>query len=287
MAAEEPSYLGTELDLFARKTEQDSCLETTEVLYKPSASVDQTDIEFLVPGVSETYIDVNLKLFIRGEIIKRDGTELVESDYTAGVNNLLHSLFSQSTISLNGTQITQASQLYCYREYLETLLTYGTDPAESHLRMAFWELYGGNFKAGDCSKPAEFSNAGFCARWNHTKNSQGVQMYCRIHADICSVTLLLNSGVKNQIKLTKAKSSFYLLTTKENGKVYFKIQEALLYAKRIKPCPSVLTGHTVTRLAGYPITYNLTRVELKTFTFSSGSQSLSIDDADWPASRNA
>jgi len=53
-------------------------------------------------------------------------------------------------------------------------------------------------------------------------------MYGRIHADICNVPLLFISGVKIQIKLTKAKSSFYLLTTKENGKVYFKIQEALL-----------------------------------------------------------
>ena len=143
MAAEETSYLGTEFDLFGRKAKQDSCLETTEVIYKPIASVDQKDIESLVPGNSETYFDLNLKLFIRGNIIKRDGTKLAETDYTAGVNNLLHSLFSQCTISLNDTQITQASELYCCRAYLETLLTYGTDPAESHLRMAFWEQDGG------------------------------------------------------------------------------------------------------------------------------------------------
>ena len=95
MAAEGPSYLGTEFDHFARKAKQDSCLETTEMIYKPIASVDQTDIQFLVPGDSDTYIDLYLKLFIIGKIIERDGTELAETDYTAGVNNLLLSLFSQ------------------------------------------------------------------------------------------------------------------------------------------------------------------------------------------------
>ena len=101
--AEEPSFLGTEFDLFGRKPKQDICLNTTETLYKPIASVDHTDIGFLIPGDSDTYIDLNLKLFIRGKLVKKVGTDLAEADFTAGINNLLHSLFSQSTISLNGT----------------------------------------------------------------------------------------------------------------------------------------------------------------------------------------
>ena len=52
--AEEPSDLGTGFHLFARKSKQDSCLDTTETIYKPIASVDQTDIEFVIPGDSET-----------------------------------------------------------------------------------------------------------------------------------------------------------------------------------------------------------------------------------------
>ena len=202
--AEEPSYLGTELDLFARKAKKDSCLVTTETIYKPIASVDQTDIEFVIPGDSETYIDLNLKLFITGKLVKKDGTDLAETEYTAGINNLLHSLFSQSSISLNGTQITQASEHYGIRVYLQSLLTYGNAAAESHLRMAYWELDEGDVKAGDCSKPAELSNTGICVRWNHVKKGQEVQMYGHLHADICNVSQLLITGVKMQNKLTKA-----------------------------------------------------------------------------------
>jgi len=58
--------------------------------------------------------------------MKKDGTNLTATDYTAGINNFLHSLFSQCIISLNGTQITQATELYNYRVYIDTLLTMAT-----------------------------------------------------------------------------------------------------------------------------------------------------------------
>jgi len=56
-------------------------------------------------------------------------------------------------------------------------------------------------------------------------------MYGRLNADIFNVPKLLVNGVKMQIKLIKAKPLFYLLNTKENSKVYFKVLEALLYDK--------------------------------------------------------
>ena len=163
--------------------------------------------------------------------------------------------------------------------YLESLLTYGNDAAESHLRMAYWELDEGDFMPGDCSKPAEQSNTGFCARLNHVKKSQEVHMYGLLHADICNVPQLLVNGVKIQIKLTKAKPEFYLLGSKENWKVYFKVLEAVLYVKRIRPSPTVIAAHNETLLEGYPIRYKFTKIELNTFTFSADSQSLAIDNA--------
>jgi len=77
----------------------------------------------------------------------------------------------------NGTQITQASENYNYRAYLESLLTYGTDAADSHLRMAYWELDERDLKGGDCSKPAELSDTGFLARWNHVEETGGPHVW--------------------------------------------------------------------------------------------------------------
>ena len=61
--------------------------------------------------------------------------------------------------------------------------------------------------------------------------------------------------------------------------MYFKVLEALLYVKRIRTSAAAITAHNETLLEGYPVRYNLTRIELKTFTFAAGSQSLSMDNA--------
>ena len=82
------------------------------VHYKPIVTVDQNDLEFLIPGDTETYIDLDIKLFVRGKIIGSDGKDLDASNFTAGTNSFLHSLFSQCSISLNGVNITPASELY-------------------------------------------------------------------------------------------------------------------------------------------------------------------------------
>ena len=87
--AEEPSFPGTEFDLFSRTPKQDGCVETTETKHKPIASVDQTDIEILIPGDSDTYIDPNLILFIRGKLVNNDGSDLAETDNVAGIKNRL------------------------------------------------------------------------------------------------------------------------------------------------------------------------------------------------------
>ena len=107
--AEEPSFVGTEFDIFGRKPKQSSTVETNESIYRPLASVDQTDIEFVIPADSDTYVDLDLKLFVKGKLQSEDNADLPDTDCTAVINNLLHSLFSQRTTYLNGTQITQTS----------------------------------------------------------------------------------------------------------------------------------------------------------------------------------
>ena len=104
--------LSSEFHLFAPRPIQTCVVETTEVTYKPIASVEQSDLEFLIAADNDTYVDLNIKLYIRGKLTKADGTNLDKIDFTAVTNNFLHPLFSQCSISLNGVTITQANELY-------------------------------------------------------------------------------------------------------------------------------------------------------------------------------
>ena len=106
--------------------------------------MDQSDLEFLIPSDDDTYIDLDIKLYIRGNLTKADGKALDNRDFTAVTNNFLHSLFSQCSIVLNGLKITQAFELYNYRSFFENTLTYGSDAHTSHLRNAFWYLENGD-----------------------------------------------------------------------------------------------------------------------------------------------
>jgi hypothetical protein len=123
-------------DILADRPVQTSTFDTPEITYKSITSIDQSDLKFMIPPNNETYIDLNRQLYIKGQLVGADVAALDYKDYTAGVNTFLHSLFSQFNISINGVSINPSSDNYNYCAYLETLLTYGNDAAESHLSNA-------------------------------------------------------------------------------------------------------------------------------------------------------
>ena len=51
----EVEFVGSEFDIFAQKPVQSAILGTDVVHHKPIATVDQNDLEFLIPGDSEKY----------------------------------------------------------------------------------------------------------------------------------------------------------------------------------------------------------------------------------------
>jgi len=62
-----------------------------------------------------------------------------------------------------------------------------------------------------------------------------------------------------------------------DSKTTFKFLSTKLFVKRIRPHPDLLSANNDTLKDGVA-RYNLTRVELTTFTFAPGSNSLSIDN---------
>ena len=95
----------TEFDIFASRPVKTSTLETIEIAYKQIDSLDQIHLEFLIPADHDTYVDLNIQLYIRGKFVKADGTDLDDKDHTCVVHYLLHSLFEQCNVSLNGVKI--------------------------------------------------------------------------------------------------------------------------------------------------------------------------------------
>ena len=130
---------------------------------------------------------------------------------------------SVSAASLNVVTITPAADLYQYRAYLETLLTYSRDAAALHLTNTFRYLDNGDMLHCDPSATyTDATNKGFIARWNRIKQNKEVEMVGRSHSDICNVPTHLLPGVRMQIKLTKARREFFLVNKDADSKVIFK-----------------------------------------------------------------
>jgi hypothetical protein len=69
------------------------------------------------------------------------------------------------------------------------------------------------------------------------------------------------------------------MNKKNDSKVTFRFLDAQLLVKRVKVNPVFLDAHNTPLSAGALAKYHLSRVEVKTFTFASGSRTLSIDNA--------
>jgi hypothetical protein len=60
--AAEAFCVSSDFDIFAPKPVQTLVQETTENIFRPKASVDQSDLEFLILAEHDTYIDLNMRL---------------------------------------------------------------------------------------------------------------------------------------------------------------------------------------------------------------------------------
>lgn len=251
----------SELDLFRPRHVQTSILKTEEVSYKPLNSLEnQTVIEFACQGHGDTYLDVSsINLRIKIQITKNDGTLYKDADeHQPGIaNNILHSLFRQVNVSLNGKSVNSSDGNYSYRAYLETLLNYGTDALNTHLEIIGWDSTLENRK-------------------NLIKNSSILELYGKIHADILNQPLLLLNNVNLRITLDLNKPEFYFISSSPNDDSKLKILEASLYVKHCSINPNVLIAHHKT-LERTNAKYHYKRCEVKSFTVARGN-SINLDN---------
>jgi len=152
----------------------------------------------------------------------------------------------------NGTTITQSSEHYNYRSYFETLLTYGTDAAATHLTNSYWYRESGDMMRCDptTATVTALNNRGFITCWDKLSTSKELQLSERLHSDLFNVPLVFLPGVSLQIRLTKARPLFYMMSKKAVSKNTFNILDPQLLVKRVKPDPVTPLVHTATLNTG-------------------------------------
>ena len=89
MSVADIQTVSSEFDIFAHKPIQTTVLETIGTDYKPIAPVEHSDLEFLIPADTDTYIDLDIILYVRGKSVSGERKDLDEKDFTAVTKNFL------------------------------------------------------------------------------------------------------------------------------------------------------------------------------------------------------
>ena len=199
------------LDLFEKPpllvTFDQSFEQKTGPLYSPSGS----SLEFEVVGDRNNFIDLQkIYLEVKCRIQNADGTDL---RYTAGdatatdaayfVNNVLHSLFADCTVSANGKKISSANGHYAHKSFIETEFSHGTDAKETWLKCQGYEYE---------PNPAGIAAASRDARQVAVRESEQITLYGKLAVDFFSCEKHLVSGVTLRLSFRKSQDDFVTIS---------------------------------------------------------------------------
>ena len=128
----------SELELFSIPDTQTAIRDYHYIKYYPLTSLDrQGPLEFVVGKSSENYLDLNESiLFLEFSILNENGTKITkiaagatgfDKQVVAPINAFHSSAFRGIDVYLNSKLVSQTDNLYGYKSYIQTLLTYGSD----------------------------------------------------------------------------------------------------------------------------------------------------------------
>ena len=260
----------SELDIFTVPPTQTSIESGNWVEYNPIASIaDGSPIEFTVSGSGQDYLDAaNTQLYVKAKITRADETDIANDAAVGPVNLLLHSLFSDVDVSLNETSVTSSNNMYAYRAYIETLLSYGTTAKQSQLtsQLYYKDVAGALEEINPYDDAAV--NTGFVARSQFTNESRVVDMIGKIHSDLFFQDKYMLNDVGVRIRLNKSKDTFCLMA---DAAATFKVKilDCKLYVRKVKISPSVFIAHNKA-LEGGNAKYPIRRAVCKTYTIPTG-----------------
>lgn len=201
--------LKSELDLFNDVPIQLGIDSSTFLEVHPVASLSEnTPIEFYISGNGEHYLDLSHTILqLRVKIVKKNGTNLADTDDVAPINYFLNTIFSELSLFLNEKQVASQAN-YAYRALLECLLFSSKASQES--------IYGAALFYKDTASQHDAhvktaTNSGYNSRHALCENSKVMDIMGPLHFDLASQPKLLINGVNVRIKLEKNKEVFSLI----------------------------------------------------------------------------
>lgn len=277
-----PSIRG-QVDLFGLPPTDTTVESTFYAEYKPLVNIQDSDskIEFRIVGNTIHLLDLfDHFLFVKVQVVNGNGTNLVQEHSISPVNLFFHALFSKVEIFINGNLIS-TSNLYHYKAFLETLLTFGKDYQDSQGTCALWY-------DDDNDKIDQTENTGFATRLAFIKNSAHLEMIDKLRIDLGNQHRYILNNTTIVISLTKNTDTFCLLHEEFAGQVAdtttnklhipallnpkTRFLDASLFVRKQVLFPSIVLSHQKLLEAGHSALYPFKMSDVKSFSIPISNQ---------------
>jgi len=236
-----------------------------------------TPIEFQIPGTSNFYVSLANSYFdIQCHVVLPDGGN-IPNDATVGPVNLLsHSLFSNIELCLNGKQISEPTNHYQYRAYLETITNYSSTVLEKRHVIEGWTLDTAGQLA--VTNGHQGANTGLLARHAWIAASRNVRFIFRPHLDLFHQDADIPPNTDIRIRLIPARDSFYLMAVANDIGYRLQIRNIRFWIRTREVSAACLIGHNQQLHSGLSFRITMPTVRMKTIAIPAGSQRCEYDN---------
>ena len=186
--------------------------------------------------------------------------DIANTDSPSFCNNVLHSLFSDCTVSANGLKISNANRNYAHKSFIETDFSHNKDAKNT------WLACQGYFYE---ENPGTLSTAEVNRRKILARQSAESTFYGKIAADFFTCGRHLLSGVTLQIAFRRSIDDFVIMSDDAAKQYKVKIVEANLHVQKMTLNDTVVSAIEKTLLSS-PASYPYLETLTKTFLASTG-----------------
>jgi len=183
-------------------------------------------------------------------------------------NLLPHAMFRQIEIDINGVAVNDlSSSLYPIKSFMETVMSYGKDACDTHLKML------GYAKDTPGSEHSIANNAALTSRRDLIVVNKTFFFNTPLHCDFFQMERFIPPNSKITIKIIRNMDSFPLISTGNLGKIQIKALK--MYIHKIK-IDEGFDKAIEARMLKEPALFPITQSKLKSFLIANGTQTLTI-----------
>ena len=268
----------SEVMLFEPVMQQTFLQKEFDRKFHPIATIQPASpIEFFVKNSEKLYLDLNSsRIMVRCQVQKKDGTPMPDAAAckTGAVNLLLHSIFKEVTVQFNNKTVSDPSNMYAYRSYLETLINSTKETQKFRLKTEGWH----RDKSENMDEAEPKDNTGLVERRKYCAESPDIILIGRPHADVFHIDKLIPPGIDMSIKFMPHDDKFIFMSAEGANfgpKLVIKEMNLIIHTKQLSDSTEFahrsLVGEKNMRLP-----YN--RVMMKHVAIPSGSSTICLDN---------